>query len=394
MVKLSIPAMLQSMLRWFRTLTFALAALVATAGAPAMAQSAQDQWTGVSRVVAIGDLHGDYAKFTDMLRSAGLIDARNNWVGGHTHLVQLGDIPDRGADSRMILDLLMRLEPQARRAGGYVHALIGNHEAMNVYGDLRYVHPGEYAAFATPRSARVRDQYYQRHVRTLRANPPAGGLPVLDAAYRAQWDQEHPLGWVEHRQAWTPRGRYGAWIARHNAAIRINDTLFLHGGLGPAFAAAQRGPLNAAVRDELRGRNSALYPDVLENEQGPLWYRGLAQNPESTEAANLENVLRAQGVTRIVVGHTKVTATVLPRFNGRVLLTDIAVPGSHTDPHAFVIMENGNWTTMHRGARVPLVASTPAETCAYLRQVAALDNNAGPVAQLAQNQCPVGAAAN
>ena len=68
------------------------------------------------------------------------------WSGGATHLVQLGDVPDRAPDTRKILDLLMRLEPQARRAGGYVHALIGNHEAMNVYGDLRYVSEGEIAA--------------------------------------------------------------------------------------------------------------------------------------------------------------------------------------------------------------------------------------------------------
>ncbi len=123
----------------FRLFAAALAGLF-LAAAPAFAQA---QWDNVSRVVAIGDLEGDYEKFTDMLRTAQLIDARNNWSGGAAHLVQLGDIPDRGPNSRMIMDLLMRLEPQARRAGGYVHALIGNHEAMNVTGDLRYVDPGE-----------------------------------------------------------------------------------------------------------------------------------------------------------------------------------------------------------------------------------------------------------
>jgi len=208
----------------------ALAALAALflISAPAAAQTTA-QWDGVSRIVAIGDLEGDFEKFTGMLRTAGLLDERNRWSGGQTHLVQLGDIPDRGPNSRMIMDLLMQLEPQAQRAGGRVHALIGNHEAMNVYGDLRYVHPGEYAAFATSRSARVRDRYYQQYVRALRRNPPAGGLPAFDAAYRAQWDAEHPLGWVEHREAWGPSGRYGRWITRHNAVIRINDTLFQSG---------------------------------------------------------------------------------------------------------------------------------------------------------------------
>lgn len=376
------------MKQMFRLIAAAFAAFFAFA-TPAFAQA---QWDNVPRIVAIADLEGDYDKFTDMLRTSGLIDAQNDWTGGTTHLVQLGDIPDRGDNTRMVLDLLIRLEPQARRAGGYVHALIGNHEAMNIEGDLRYTVPGEFAAFATRTSTRVRNQYYTRYVRGLRRNPPATGLPAFDAAYRAQWDQEHPLGWVEHRQAWAPTGRYGRWIATHDAVIRINDTLFLHAGLGPVYAAAPRPAMNDAVRAALRGQPNATYPEILESD-GPLWYRGLSQNAEATENANLENVLRSQGVARVIVGHTKLTSTVLPRFNGRVLVADIAVPRGHSDPHAFLIMENGAWVTIHRGQRVPVVASTPQETCAYLRQIVALDNGTGPVAQLEQTQCAANAAA-
>ena len=97
----------------------------------------EDAWTGVERVVAVGDIHGDYDQLVAVLRSASLIDEQGKWSGGKTHLVQTGDIPDRGPDTRKALDLLMRLEGEAAQAGGAVHALIGNHEAMNVYGDLR-----------------------------------------------------------------------------------------------------------------------------------------------------------------------------------------------------------------------------------------------------------------
>ena len=368
-------------MRAIRLLCAALAALFFST-APALADT-QHEWDGVERIVVIGDLEGDYEKLADMLRTAGLIDAGNNWTGGHTHLVQLGDIPDRGPNTRMIMDLLMRLEPQAQRAGGYVHALIGNHEAMNVEGDLRYVHPGEYAAFADRGSARRQRQFYQRTMNYLRQNPPADGVPVFDDAYRQRWEEAHPLGYVEHRTAWAPNGVYGRWITRHDAVIRINDTLFLHGGLGPAFAAVPRRTMNDAVRDALRGEPSAAYPDIVTHQEGPLWYRGLSTNEEAAETPNLENVLSAQGVTRVIVGHSKVTATVLPRFNGRVLVADIGVPRSHSDPHAFALFENGAWWTVHRGQRVALTASTPAETCAYLARIAEIDNGSGPVASRA-----------
>ena len=100
-------------------------------------------WSGVERVVAIGDLHGDYGQYINVMQSAGLIDKGGKWSGGKTHLVQTGDITDRGDDSRKIIDHLVKLKKQAKKKGGYVHLLIGNHETMNVVGDLRYVNPGD-----------------------------------------------------------------------------------------------------------------------------------------------------------------------------------------------------------------------------------------------------------
>ena len=114
-------------------------------------------WTNVERIVAIGDIHGDYDQLAAVLKSAGLIDDQGSWTGGKTHLVQVGDVLDRGPDSRKAMDLLMRIEKEAPEAGGYVHALIGNHEAMNVYGDLRYTSMGEYAAFQDENSE-LRDE--------------------------------------------------------------------------------------------------------------------------------------------------------------------------------------------------------------------------------------------
>ncbi|MSV29651.1 MAG: protein-tyrosine-phosphatase, partial [Bryobacterales bacterium] len=141
------------------------------AAVSAAADFREASYSGVERVVAVGDVHGDYAQFIDILRLAGVIDRNENWTGGRTHLVQTGDVPDRGPDSRKALDLLRKLEKQSVIAGGAVHALIANHEAMNVYGDLRYVVPGEYGAFRVSNSEHVRELYYAQFVDNLKKSP-------------------------------------------------------------------------------------------------------------------------------------------------------------------------------------------------------------------------------
>jgi hypothetical protein len=348
-----------------------LAALSICLAAPAQAQTA---WNHVARVVVIGDLHGDYAKFHDQLTQAGLINARDNWAGGKTHLVQLGDVPDRAPDTRKILDLLIKLEPQARRAGGYVHALIGNHEAMKMEGDFRYTTPGEFAAFADRDSPRRRDAYYAATVAALTKTPPAGGLPVFDDAYRAKFDAAHPLGWVEHWAAWSAQGVYGRWVTTHSAVIRIDDTLYLHGGIGPEFLAFDVDVMDKAVIAALRHEPEAAGGphDILWNEQGPLWYRGMAMNDEAVESAHVAAALARYGVRHIILGHTKRYSMVNSRFDGAVILTDIAVPTGCVDPHGFLIKEGDVLTAVHRGQRLPLGVSGDAHG-AYLARIAALD---------------------
>ncbi len=107
---------------------------------------AQYAWDNVERVVAIGDVHGAYPAMVSLLKAAGLVDESLRWQGGQTHLVSLGDLLDRGPESARAMDLLMGLQPQAEAAGGRVHVVLGNHEIMNLSGDLRDVSDAELAA--------------------------------------------------------------------------------------------------------------------------------------------------------------------------------------------------------------------------------------------------------
>ena len=322
--------------------------------------AAQDTYTGVDRIVAVGDVHGDFVQFLTVLRQAAVIDAKNNWIGGKTHLVQTGDVLDRGPESRKAMELLMDLAPQAEHAGGRVHALIGNHEAMNIFGDLRYVSPDEYEAFRSPNAEGLRNRAFKALADSTKKNDPA---------YRKQWDVEHPLGWVEQRLAFEGNGRYGSWIRTHNAVLKIDDFLFLHGGIGPKYLDQSISALNTGVRQALESGGSA--PGIAEDTEGPLWYRGLATGDEALLAGHVDQVLANFGVKHVVIGHTVTAGTVLPRFDGKVIMIDVGLSAVYGGPPACLVIEHGVPFTLHRGQKLDLPLN--GDPLPYLRAAAALD---------------------
>ena len=334
--------------------------------------SARESWDDVERIVAIGDIHGDYTRMFSLLRSTGLINKSGKWTGGKTHLVQTGDIPDRGPDTAKIIRFFVQLEKQARRKGGYVHLLVGNHEAMNIRGDLRYVVAEEYAAFKTRKSKRLQDRYYAGTVAWMQKNLPPEKLPMFDAEHRAQWNLKYPQGYVEHRKAWAVTGEFGSWVAKHNAVIRINDILFMHGGLGPAFSGQAVRQINDAVGEGLLNTLPTEAVSILENPEGPLWYRGLAQNTEENERDHLESVLELHGVKHIVLGHTVTEGAIKPRFGGSVILIDVGMSAHYGSHSAALVIENDNYFAVHRGQKMPLPFSG-AELVEYYETVAALE---------------------
>ena len=119
---------------------------------PAWAGRAKAKAESSDAVVAIGDVHGDFDDFAAILQRSGLIDKQNHWAGGKATFVQLGDLIDRGPKPREVMDLMMALEKAAPNAGGRVVSLLGNHEVMNIMGDLRYVTTENYASFADGQS--------------------------------------------------------------------------------------------------------------------------------------------------------------------------------------------------------------------------------------------------
>lgn len=295
------------------------------------------------RIVAIGDVHGASSEFAAILGRAGLIDEGRRWIGANAVLVQTGDVTDRGAGMRDALDLLMTLESQARRARGRVHYLLGNHEVMNMLGDLRDAGPEAIASF--------------------------GG----DAAMR---------------EAFGPRGKYGQWLRRKPIVARLDGTIYMHAGINPAFtedsldelnrrAAAEIEAWDAGVRwmvnrklvppsppfreaiDAARAeivrlnglheqgkapRDAAesvamLLPvanvptSSLFHADGPLWFRGFNTWSDEEGAPIIASLLEKHRSERFVTGHSvQPGGRIRERFGGRLFLIDTGMLGGRFFP--------------------------------------------------------------
>jgi hypothetical protein len=280
--------------------------------------------------VAIGDVHGSYDSFVKVLQLSGLVDARLAWSGGKARLVQAGDVLDRGPKARMAMDLLMRLEREARQAGGRVHALLGNHEVMNLLGDLRYATPADYEAFRTPGSEKLREETLRAALERAREQAKADGQPFDEAAYRAEFLKQVPLGFIEHRQAFSAEGTYGRWLRGHDVLVKIDDVVFVHGGLTPAVAALGCEAINSTVRKELNEDFEKTRSEPLQTlsagAECPLWFRGMAREEEAAFAPQLDAVLKSLGARAVVIAHTPTgDGRIQQRFGGRVLMIDVGM---------------------------------------------------------------------
>jgi hypothetical protein len=321
------------------------------------------------RIVAVGDVHGAFDSFVAILREAKLIDDRRRWTGGRAILVQTGDVLDRGPDSKQAIDLLRSLERDAARAGGQVHALLGNHEVMRLSSDRRYVSAGEYDAFRTADSHDLQQRALEFLTAENAKRANAAGTPFDARQFETVFLKANPPGAVELQVAFGPNGEYGRWVRARDLMVKINGIVFLHGGLTPAVAALGCTAINARARAELKDQPPGpKVPDALTTgTSGPLWYRGLIDDraaPGPVDAAAVDAVLKAIDARAIVVGHTA-SRDFLIRVgaSGRVIQIDTGMLGGDGFPGgrpSALEIAGDTFTAIYPGKREPLpVAALP-----------------------------------
>lgn len=218
------------------------------------------------KLFAISDIEGDFAALAKSLRGNGVINEKFQWTYGKGHLVLVGDFFDRGLNVTACLWLIYELERQAALAGGRVHFIIGNHEEMNMRGDLRYV-----------------QKKYKKVAEKIG---------------------------VAYPSLYGPATELGRWLRSKNIVEKIGNTIYVHGGISQAIVDSQLSLLemNNIAKEHMgsslnqikkSGAQAAL---VFDTQNGPMWYRGYFGDFDHS----LEKALQFYKATNMVVGHTVV----------------------------------------------------------------------------------------
>ena len=257
--------------------------------APPQAAPSSERLTEDTPLFVVADTHGEYAILIALLKAQRIVDERLHWSFGNGHLAISGDMLDRGPRQLEILWLLYKLEAEAQAAGGRVHVLIGNHEALVLRGDQRYLHP-RYPGVAK----RLGVSGYSQLL---------GGDTVL-----------------------------GAWLRSRPAMLKLGDLLIVHGGVSAELAASDLDldEINAISRRYLDIQHTTRAPEgsreaLVVGADGPLWYRGyfpIHGEPPAATNAEVAASLNRFGVSRILVGHTAVES-VLPLYDGKVIAVQV-----------------------------------------------------------------------
>jgi len=310
------------------------------------ADKIQCRWSGIEKIVAIGDIHGDYKNFVKILKGTKLIDDKLQWTGGKVHLVQTGDIMDRGPEAKKAFDLLIKLEKGAEKAGGKIHALIGNHEEMNILGTAfnreRYVTVDQFISFLPDEYREKKDKDFRKKIKE-NASKEMVSDSSLDNNLRDYWkdliknDQE-----ARKKYTNTFNKKYGKWILEHNAVIKINDIIFVHGGISEKYSSMKLEDINNLLRTELNSLPDK--PEIVHERMGPLWYRGLAKTEEEEFKEEVDRILSNLNAKYMVIAHTPQKGNILSRFKGKIWIIDTGISDYYGGNLSALVIENGNFS--------------------------------------------------
>ncbi len=277
-------------------------------------QPEKTEYKKVTKQVVISDIEGNFNAFRKLLEHSGVIDKDFNWIFGNGHLVLVGDFFDRGEQVTEVLWLIYSLEEKAKAADGYVHFVLGNHEIMNLSGDLRYL-PQKYV-----KNAVLMNENYM------------GGL-------------------------YGENSELGRWIRTKNIVEKIGSTLYTHGGIS---AEMNRMDITLSKINELSRPfypdTTYIYPDlkldIIFSDLGPFWYRGYYKQTRPAPISQIDSTLDKFNVKQISTGHTIIADTISFLHGGKLINTDVHHSAGHSEA---LLIEDGRYTRITiEGKKYPI----------------------------------------
>jgi hypothetical protein len=294
-----------------------------------------------------------------------------------------------------------------------VHILLGNHDAMNLLGEVRDVNRAAYDAFAEDDAEKRRQRAFRDYIaigdareRLLGSRPE----PYKEKD-RDKWLSEHPPGYIEYMAAMGADGEYGRWLRQRQAVLQIGGTIFLHAGIDPAAPPSSIAEINRTLASEIRkfdvarkymadhGLTLSFFsledtveaarveaaglrggqvtaPDrhhiemintvltmgtsPLLTTDGPLWYRGFDTWTEDEGRQLIQGLLSRYGARRFVTAHSiQKTGRIAARFDGREFLIDTAMSSVYKTGRASALEIAGDRiTAIYNDSKTVLVEGT------------------------------------
>lgn len=292
----------------------------------------------VPRIIAIGDIHGDLNLAIRSFKLAKLIDDNHNWIAEprNTVVVQVGDQidscrPIQGKvdchnkkydwdkpEDMSVINFFDKIDVRARKHGGAVYSLLGNHELMNFQGRFSYV---SYANW--------HDFYYLDPLTNIEYKGKRGRKKLFEKN-----------GYLAKRFACT-----------RPSVLVIGSTMFVHAGILPSLTKrleyigfdpqTQLYYLNRLVRKWLLNKLSEINnprdtelkqiiidpPSTMANDS-PFWNRVFGQIPVNTKLDDdkcsdaVKKTLEVYKIGQLVVGHTPQSFTNHNGINGTCYTID------------------------------------------------------------------------
>jgi hypothetical protein len=278
-------------------------------------QVEKSEYKKARKLVALSDIEGNFAAFRELLQQCGVIDANYNWTFGDGSLILLGDFFDRGDRVTEVLWLIYSLEDKAKAAGGYVHFVLGNHEIMNLNGDLRYL-PSKYVQNAG-----------------LLNEPYTSGL-------------------------YGKNSELGRWLRTKNIIEKVGDLLFMHGGISPQMnrldiSVSRINDMARPYYDDSTFNYTDPRIDVILGDFGPFWYRGYYMGAPRTTVDQIDTTLNLYNVKHIATGHSIIADTISTLHNGKLIDLDVHHAKGHSE--ALLIEDDKYYRINKRGEKFLLM---------------------------------------